>query len=214
MGVGKGVGISLAAHVHRQQVGVGRDDGDFAETLVDQVPHQLIAALLVVDDDVVDVHLGEIAVEQQHGVVAVDQAVDLPFRDFGGGDDHAVDLFRPEEADHGVLALDLGVRTGDHQRVACFFGLRFDLVGDVGVKTVRYGGENQTDGLRNSGVETPGQQVRLVGEFPGAGKNPVLGLRADSFFVALSGQHPRNGCFREVQFSGYVFERYSHDGSE
>ena len=94
--------------------------------------------------------------------MAIDQAADLAFRDFGGGDDHAVDLLRAEQADHGVLALDLGVRAGDHQRIALLFGLRLDLVGDVGVKTVRYGGKDQADGLRNAGVEAPGQQVGFV----------------------------------------------------
>ena len=195
-------------------MGVGGDDGDLAEALVDQVSHQLVAALFVVDDDVVDAHLGEIAVEQQHGVAALHEAADFAFRDFGGGDDHAIDLFRPEEADHGILAFDLGVRAGDHQRIALFFGFRFDLMGDVGVETVRYGGEDQSDGLRDSGVEASGQQVGFVCEFPCAGEDPVLSLRADSFFVALPGQHPRNGRFRQVQFFGYVFERYSHVGSE
>ena len=66
-------------------MGVGGDDGDLAEALVDQVSHQLVAALFVVDDDVVDAHLGEIAVEQQHGVAALHEAADFAFRDFGGG---------------------------------------------------------------------------------------------------------------------------------
>ena len=176
-------GITGTPLIHRGQMRVGRHDGDPAGSPLDQVAHQPVAALFVVDNYIMGFQFRKITVENDQRERVVNQLPDLRLRNLGRGQNDPVDLLGAEHPDHPVLPLAFGLRTAYHQRIAVPFGFHLDFAGDLRIKRVGNRRKNQADRAGHPGIQAASQQIGLIVHSPGALLDPVLSRLADPALV-------------------------------